>query len=507
MSNKDIKQKHAELNKLVEEAKKKENGGQVGISTYTDVLNDVDDPPAPPEPNEAMFYGLVGKVAKIAATGTEVNPVSAAAAFLSFLGANAGRDSFLLIGNTYHHPRLFTLHIGRSSRGGKGDSQQLTHRIRRLIEEQEPGLLGLTHTGGLSSGEGLAALIHDGYKEKHGNGYKEKPGIKDKRLWIIESEFANVLHKIRREGNVLSSSLRDSWDGSNIDPAVKNRRMGVKYPHVGLHANITPFELKKLMSSIEMSNGFGNRFLMLWAENIGCVPFPEPTENRIVEQLAAETIEIIQFMKGGYPDTRNSLGMYLSVEAKRFFEVIYPQLKEPLENEIMSGMLSRRPPYIMRLAMLFALTDKSRVIERCHMEAAYTWVQYATDTVKFVFYNPKISEQSESVKRNAGKILAYLEEKQNPCSLSQISSECFKGNLESTKIRESLQFLLSENPPLIENIKQENRGRGRKKVLYRIKKVTKKTKKFADLEPRGLQQFSGYEKNTKKYELIKDEVV
>lgn len=102
----------------------------------------------PPKPREEMLYGLAGDVAKAAASGTEVNPVASAAAFLSFLGANVGRDIYLPIGNTWHHPRAFILHIGRSGRGGKGDSQGLIHRIRRRVEEVYAGTLGQTHTRG-----------------------------------------------------------------------------------------------------------------------------------------------------------------------------------------------------------------------------------------------------------------------------------------------------------------------------------------------------------------------
>lgn len=160
----------------------------------------------PPKPDPAMFYGLVGDVANAAAKGTEVNPVSAAANFMSFLSANLGRDVYLSVGNTWHHCRVFTCHTGRTGRGGKGDAMSLNHRIRRRLEEVNAGLLGQTHTGGLSTREGLATLIHDGYKE----GKTDVPPVDDKRLWVVETEFANVLHQSRRDGNTLSAALRDA---------------------------------------------------------------------------------------------------------------------------------------------------------------------------------------------------------------------------------------------------------------------------------------------------------
>ena len=85
-------------------------------------------------------------------------------------------------------------------------------------------------------------LIHDGYKE----GKKEIDPVVDKRLWIMESEFANVLHQARRDGNTLSPALRDAWDGKSIKPATKTFRIGATDPHIALSAAITPTELRDL---------------------------------------------------------------------------------------------------------------------------------------------------------------------------------------------------------------------------------------------------------------------
>ena len=187
----------------------------------------------------------------------------------------------------------------------------LPKRIRERIEELDAGLLGRTYTGGLSSREGLAALIHDG----HG----ESPAIIDKRIWLVESEFSNVLHQSKREGNTLSSALREAWDGGDIKPATKSKPVGVTNPHIGIHANITPPELNSLLSSREMSNGFANRFLMIFSENVGYVPFPSPTPQGLIEELAEKTIDIIHYAKGGYPNSINGLEMNLSQAAKALY--------------------------------------------------------------------------------------------------------------------------------------------------------------------------------------------
>ncbi|MCX7099622.1 MAG: DUF3987 domain-containing protein [Methylococcales bacterium] len=433
---------------------------------------------APPKPNDPMFYGFVGELARIASQGTGLNRVAVSTAFLSFLAANVGRDTFLMVGDTIHHPRLFTLHIGRSGQGGKGDSQQITHRIRRRIENTHSGLLGLSHSGGLSSREGLAGLIHDG----HG----ENKAIDDKRLWVIESEFANVLHQSRRDGNTLSTALRDAWDGSDIKPATKSRSVASSAPHIGIHANITPSELKELARSRDINNGFFNRFLMVYSENIDHVAFPKPTPQTVIDNLADQAADIIQYAKGGYPASTNGQQMHLSEPAQTYYTNIYKGLRKPFDSEIISALLERRAPYMLRLAMLFALTNKTHVIEPKHLQAALAWVNYAVDTVKFVFADQSTSPQARETRANADKILSFLQSYPNGASLKELNNDCFKKNLSSPKIQTALSYLLSENPPLIEQIDTEKGANGRPKKSYRIKNSTDKTDKPQSHERRGL---------------------
>ena len=391
----------ARLQKLIDEKRQKEIiEANNNILVFQPGPSPEDDFIPPPEPTEAMFYGLVGKMAAIAAKNTEVNPVAAAAVFLSFLGANSGRDTFLNIANTCHHPRLFTMHIGRSGRGRKGDSQQITLRILQHIESLDKKLLGQLHTGGLSSREGLASLIQDAQGDK--------AGMVDKRLWVIESEFSNVLHQTKRDGNTLSSSLRDAWDGGDIKPAVRSGRTWVSSPHIGIHANITPNELRALLTSREINNGFANRFLFVWSESVTEVAFPQATPEPIINDLARETMDVLYFAKGKYPDTQNRHEMSLSAEAKAYYTAIYPAIRRPLASEFITSLLERRAPYLLRLSMLFALTDKTRVIEAHHLKAALAWVNYGIQSVRYIFQDQAKAAGDEDTRRNAEKIITFL---------------------------------------------------------------------------------------------------
>ncbi|TAN52028.1 MAG: hypothetical protein EPN21_05070 [Methylococcaceae bacterium] len=422
---------------------------------------------APPKPTEAMLYGLVGDVARAASAQSEINPVAAAAGFLSFLGAMVGRDVYYPIGDTWHHPRLFTLHIGRSSRGGKGESLGITRRIRLAIEQEHPDLLGQVHSGGLSSREGLAMLIHDGWTQ----GRETFEPIHDKRLWVIEGEFANVLHQAKRDGNTLSAALREIWDGGSIRPATKTSRVWASNPHVGLAGAITPSELLGLIRARELSNGFANRFLMFWAERQGEVPFPPSTPPAMLAGLAERTRAVLAFAKGNYPKEQDSRAMHLSHDTRGLWEASYRALKRPLESELLSGLMERRAPHAARLAMLFALTDQSLVIEPWHLRAALAWVDYSTASVRYVFSNQAQEARASEMERLAGMIREFLAGRPDGVELKEITNDCFSRRKTPIPLDEVLSSMLADHSSGLE---MEERPRadgrpGRGCKVYRLR--------------------------------------
>jgi hypothetical protein len=90
----------------------------------------------------------------------------------------------------------------------------------------DPGFMEARRRSGLSSGEGLIQAVRDAreedpqIKDKSGAHRLERQvvdgGESDKRLLVIESEFGSVLQQSGRDGNILSTTLRDAWDGKPL---------------------------------------------------------------------------------------------------------------------------------------------------------------------------------------------------------------------------------------------------------------------------------------------------
>lgn len=419
-----------------------------------------------PQPDPACLYGLIGDVARAGSDGTETNPYAIAANFTAYLSCAMGRNPYLSIGNTWHHARLFVLHIGRSGRGRKGDALSLVMRIDQALRELSDPYAPQIHRGGLSSREGLVALIHDGYKQ----GRQDVQPIADKRLWVVESEFANVLHQGRRDGNTLSAALRDCWDGVSMKPATKSNRLHASDPHVCLSGAISPGELLTLMKTRELTNGFANRFLMIWAERSQVLPFPKATPQATVDALAQRVLKVLEFVHADQHDYRDGLRVELSPQAQwRYGQLYRAELNEECGSSVLGAMLERRAPMLLRLAMLFALTDIQLRIDVRHIEAATAWIRHAVASVRYVFMSAEEHARMARVLEMANQILEFLGQR-GSASRRDITVECFHRRETKLRIDAAVEHLLGMTPARIhvQTIERPKGAPGSATTVYRI---------------------------------------
>jgi hypothetical protein len=420
-----------------------------------------------PRPHSDCLYGLIGDIARAGSNDTEANPYAIAAAAIAYLGVSVGRGPYMPIGDDWNHARLNFVHVGRSSRGRKGTSKKLViTRIAKAVKDLNENLAPQIHTGGLSTREGLALMIHDGWTQ----GKDEVPPIEDKRLLAVESEFANVLHQGKRDGNTLSTALRDAWDGISIKPATKTNRVWASNPHIGILADITPSELKSLMASRELTNGFANRFIFFWAEGDKVNPFPKPTPKDVIEGFARRIAEVLEFAGADRFVDRDVYRMGFSTEAASLYSKLYRgELRDRSAGDHITGLLDRRAPALMRLAMIFALTDKTLEIDVHHLNAALAWIRYWTDSVKFIFQSALDEVGTEQVNETANELMAFLK-LQGKASRTELMKVCFKNHTSKDKLDRAIDELLTASPPAIEveTVKRSKGESGKATKFYKL---------------------------------------
>lgn len=414
-----------------------------------------------PKIKPKAFHGILLDFVDITDSNSEASPVAVAANVIAFFCALIGRHAYQHIGDNQIHCRPFFLLVGKSSKARKGTAEGLPRRVFKCVDEilkqKNPDHLPLQiHGGGLSSGEGIAYAIRDASLE----GKTVDSGVTDKRLLVIESEFANVLANCKRESSTLSAVLRNVFDGHNLSPLTKNNRTSATKPHVVVIGHITNHELIQKISSVEISNGLLNRFLICLIARERFVPLPSRTDENVIYQLATKIADIIEFIAIQARNNADGMEINLTDQATVYWKKCYLKLSADIPGNT-GALLARAEVYTLMLAMIFALLDKKTSIDSDHIEAALCWIDFVGDSVRYLFQNGN-EAHLEGI---AQEILRQLQE-QGQMTRTEIN-KAFNGHKSAEEIKQALEHLLYQTPPRIQQLKDENTG-GRPRISYSV---------------------------------------
>jgi hypothetical protein len=315
--------------------------------------------PAPPD--DAVYHGPLGEIVRAVAPHTEADPVGVLGTLLASVGAAMGNLRYIYQGSA-QAPNLFVVLVGDSSTGRKGTAGSIA---REVMSRSYPDWSQLI-VAGLGSGEGLV-----GYLKAN-----EKQG--EPRALVMESEFGRLLTVMAREGSTLSPMVRDAWDGVPMGRILAREQSVVHSHHVGIVAHVTPVELRAKLSGTDAANGFGNRFIWLAVRRTRLVPFPvSPVEHVDPGLFAAVGAAIASAQTPGE--------VPWSPEARDAWEELYLELTLHRPWGLLAAMTARTEAQIVRLALVYALLDRSPVIEVPHLRAARALWDYAVRSVASVF--------------------------------------------------------------------------------------------------------------------------
>ena len=254
--------------------------------------------PSPDPIDPAALYGLAGDVVRTIAPHSEADPLAILLQFLTAFGACCGRCSYAMAEADRHPPQTGRCWSATSSRGRKGSSWG---HVQAIFERVQPPGWTTEHfvPGGLSSGEGIIWAVRDpvtSCDRKTGEETETDPGVHDKRLLVVEAEFANVLRQFERAGNTLSATLRSFWDRGTVRSLTKNSPAKTTGAHVCVIGHITQDELLRYLDRTELANGFANRLLFACVKRSQRLPFggalPDGSLDRLAESVRARLEDV-----------------------------------------------------------------------------------------------------------------------------------------------------------------------------------------------------------------------
>jgi hypothetical protein len=317
---------------------------------------------------EAALRGPAGEFVSLVEPHTEADPVALLIQFLVCFGVAAGRHAHLRIEASRHYPNQFCVLVGASGKGRKGSSWD---HVQALLGAADPDFVADRLVSGLSSGEGLIAEVRDPLEAT------DTTAPADKRLLVLEPEFAQVMKVLAREGNTLSPVVRNSWDSKPLQSLVRNAPLRASAAHVGIVAHITKDELLRYLNATELANGFFNRFLLIAVRRSKLLPFGGTLTDTELDRLKAK-------LAVSLAHARICGQVNFDQQARERYSEIYEQLSAAHPG-MFGAATGRAEAHTIRLALIYALLDSSPTITLPHLQAALAVWRYARDSTHWVF--------------------------------------------------------------------------------------------------------------------------
>jgi len=334
--------------------------------------------PAHPVLDSAALYGLAGDIVRAIEQQTEADPVALLVQTLVSFGALVGRGPHYRVEGDEHHAQIFTLLVGETAKGRKGTSWG---RVREIFS-RVPGWPNVVD--GLSSGEGLKWAVRDPIRrperDKFGTAVEIEidPGIADKRLLVVESEFAQVLRQAQRAGNTLSATIRAAWDTGRLATLTKNDPVTATGAHIAIIGHITADELRAELTATDTANGFANRYLFACVRRARVLPFGgEPLPEPVAADLAGRIARAAE-------RARRLQAVRMTDAARETWAAVYPVLSAGHPG-LFGAVTARAEAQCVRLALIHALMNGAEVIDRPHLLAALALWEYCEASARYIF--------------------------------------------------------------------------------------------------------------------------
>ncbi|HEX5461372.1 MAG TPA: hypothetical protein VFX20_15515 [Steroidobacteraceae bacterium] len=336
--------------------------------------------PAPwPIRDHAARYGIFGEIVNLIEPQTEADPMAILLQAMVSFGATVGRGPHVRVEGDQHHAAVYVVIVGESSKARKGTS---AGRVKQVYSRTKywPGTVE-----GLSSGEGLKYHVRDAREEEQYDKKSKRtdavlvdPGVSDKRLLVVESEFAQALRQTARSGNTLSATVRAAWDTGDLRTLTKNDPIIATGAHISIVGHITIPELHAELTTTDTANGFANRFLFALVKRSKLLPFGgEPMDPETLADLAARIDAAVEH-------ARRLAAVGMTEAARAVWAGVYGELSQGRPG-LLGSVTARSEAQALRLALIYALADCSPVIDTQHLLAALAIVGYAQASAAYIF--------------------------------------------------------------------------------------------------------------------------
>lgn len=140
----------------------------------------------------------------------------------------------------------------------------------------------------------------------------------------------------------------------------------------------TDEDLARTLSDTDAVNGFGNRFLWVKVRRQELIPLGGNLSAPVFNQLAKK-------VKRAAKSARQVGDMDFDAAGERRYIDWYHAANQVTKHGLWAAVTARDEPYVLRLAMVYALCDGQPVIETQHVAAAIAIWDYCDESARLIF--------------------------------------------------------------------------------------------------------------------------
>jgi hypothetical protein len=340
-----------------------------------------------PALDPAAMHGIAGEIVRSLAPFTEADPTGQLVDLLVAAGNAIGPGPHARVGGAAHPARLNAVKVGRTSRGRKGQSWA---DVLPVLLAADPTWAGQKIVNGLASGEGLIAAVRDADGDD--------VGVDDKRLLVVEPEFARVLNVAARDGNTLSAVIRESWDRGNLRVMTRRAPIAATGAHISIVGHITQDEFRRKLTDTDAANGFANRYLVVCVARSKLLPGGPAIDDDLVRDMGTA-------LRARLEAARRVQVLRRTPDAEALWAELYMQMADADAGGLVGAITARAEAQCLRLSVAYALLDGTAQITVAHVEAAWAVWRYCEQSAAFIFgdsLGDEVADKLLAALRNAG---------------------------------------------------------------------------------------------------------
>jgi hypothetical protein len=375
---------------------------------------------------DAAYYGPMGTLVRAIAPESEADPTAILGALIVALGTFIGPSPYYLVNDTRHGLRFYMALVGRTAIGRKGMARD--HAIA-TVDQLAEGRAPLRYLAALSTGEGLIYRVRDPVPAQSDK-EKDDPGETDKRLLVVDNEFARTLRAASRKENTLAAIVTDAFDGKPLEVPTRKAALKASVHHIGLLVQTQREALARELSTADIVSGFVNRFLWFLVKRAQYLPdggrplLDIPGVSALLDDMA----RAVAFAR--------SVGrMHRDQTAGQAWRTAYMTQLSTERPGLFGDVTNRAEALALRLQMLYALLDGTDTIGESHVQAALAVVDYSLRSCEILFGGRTGSSIADRLLR----VLTTAGER--GLTGTEIFSQVFGRNVPATEIAQALRLL------------------------------------------------------------------